>query len=194
MDVKDRREEILKLIEEGVNNVKSLANHFGVSLMTIYRDVRELEKEGKLLRKHGELVIKSQMESYEDTKDACAFCEKNVDKRLEFVYITSKGKKIKACCAHCGLLLYKNFKEGEIQSCITKDFITGNPISCYSAYYVLNTSAIPCCSPSVIAFAKEEDAQKFKKGFDGVVANFEEAVKIIEELMKRGQPVKFSLK
>lgn len=193
MDVKDRKKEILKLIETGLNNVKSLANHFGVSLMTIYRDVRELEKEGKLLRKHGELVIKGEEESLEEHKDLCAFCEKAVDKRLEFVYITSKNKKIKACCAHCGLLLYRNFKEGDIQSCITKDFISGNPISCFNAYYVLGTSVIPCCSPPALAFARKEDAHKFKKGFDGVVANFEEAVKIVEELMKRGQPVKFSL-
>ncbi len=193
MDVKNRKEEIPKLIESGLNNVKSLANHFGVSLMTIYRDVRELEKEGRLLRKHGELIIKSEGELQEESRDICTFCEKVVDKRLEFVYITSKNKKIKACCAHCGLLLYKNFKEDEIQSCITKDFITGNPISCFNAYYVLGTSVIPCCSPPVIAFARKEDAQKFKKGFEGIVATFEEAVKIIEDLMKRGQPVKLSL-
>ncbi len=193
MDVKNRKEEIPKLIQRGLNNVKSLANHFGVSLMTIYRDVRELEKEGKIIRKHGELVIKDEVEIQEETKDVCAFCEKIVDKRLEFVYITTRGRRIKACCAHCGLLLYRNFKEEEIQSCITKDFISGNPISCFSAYYVIGTSVTPCCSPPVIAFAKEEDAQKFKKGFDGVVASFEDAVKIVEDLMKKGQPVKLSL-
>jgi DeoR/GlpR family transcriptional regulator of sugar metabolism len=40
-----RKEHILELIAKGYNNVKTLAEHFGVSLMTIYRDVRELEKE-----------------------------------------------------------------------------------------------------------------------------------------------------
>ena len=38
----DRKEQILELIAKGYNSVKTLAEHFGVSLMTIYRDVREL--------------------------------------------------------------------------------------------------------------------------------------------------------
>ena len=193
MDTKKRKEEILKLIEGGINNVKAIAQHFGVSLMTIYRDVRELEKEGRIVRKHGELKLRGPEEDFQDKLEYCGFCKKSVDKRLEFVYITDKGKRIKACCAHCGLLLYKNFKEGDISSCTTWDFISGNLVSCFSAFYVVGSNAMPCCLPSAIAFGNEEDAKRFAKGFGGVVVDFEGAVKAVEELMKRGQPVRFSL-
>ncbi len=193
MEGKERKEEILRLIQSGVNNVKSLAKHFGVSLMTIYRDVRELEKEGRIVRRHGELRIRSEEDLPQELRESCAFCGKMVDRRLSFLYMTAKGRKIKACCAHCGLLLYNSIKDDEITSCLTSDFITGNPLSCFSAYYVVGTSAMPCCAPSVIAFAKREDAQKFAKGFDGAVLNFEDAVKMTQELMKRGAPVRFSL-
>ncbi len=190
---KERKEEILRLIQNGVDNVKSLANRFGVSLMTIYRDVRELEKEGKIVRRHGELKIRSEEDIHQELRESCAFCGKTVDRRLSFLYMTTKGKRIKACCAHCGLLLYKGIKDDDVTSCLTWDFITGNPLSCFSAYYVVSTSAMPCCSPPVIAFARREDAEKFAKGFDGVVLNFKEAIKATEELMKRGTPVRFSL-
>jgi DeoR family transcriptional regulator, copper-sensing transcriptional repressor len=59
----DRKEQILELIAKGYNSVKTLAEHFGVSLMTIYRDVRELEREGKIVRRHGELLLKKEEEN-----------------------------------------------------------------------------------------------------------------------------------
>ncbi|MGC8852680.1 MAG: DeoR family transcriptional regulator [Hydrogenobacter sp.] len=102
----DRKEKLLELIKEGYNNVKALSQYFGVSLMTIYRDVRELEKEGKLIRKHGEIKLRTPEDTKEEGKDTCAYCTKLLDKRLEFIYYL-KDRKIKACCAHCGLLLYK---------------------------------------------------------------------------------------
>jgi hypothetical protein len=109
-------------------------------------------------------------------------------KRLEFVY-RLRGKTVCACCAHCGLLLFKELQCNEVQSCMTRDFISGNPINCFSAWYVIDSSAVPCCSPSVIAFGNKEDAEKFEKGFGGKVFDFESAVQIVEELMKRGQKV-----
>lgn len=189
----DRKEKILELIQRGYDNVKALSQYFGVSLMTIYRDVRELEREGKIVRKHGELRLRTEEELKEEKKDVCAYCTKAVDRRLEFIYYL-KNRKIKACCAHCGLLLYKDIKEDEVEACMTWDFITGNPISCYSAWYVVGSSALPCCSPSAIAFANREDAEKFAKGYGGAVMDFEKAVEGIRDLMKRGQRVGIDIK
>jgi DeoR/GlpR family transcriptional regulator of sugar metabolism len=184
----NRKEEILELIAKGYNSVKTLAEHFGVSLMTIYRDVRELEREGKIIRKHGELLLKKEEEKQVQEIGVCAYCGKLSDKRLEFVY-RLKSKTVSACCAHCGLLLFKGFQGNEVQSCMTRDFISGNPINCFSAWYVVDSSAVPCCSPSAIAFGNKEDAEKFARGFGGKVFDFESAVKVVEELMKRGQKV-----
>lgn len=190
----DRKEEIIELIPQGYRSVKSLAQHFGVSLMTIYRDVRELEKEGRIVRKHGELLLREEAgEVIEETLPSCAYCTKPIEKRLEFTYRMKRGKFVRACCAHCGLLLYKNLKEEDIESCMTWDFINCRPLSCFSAWYVIGSSAMPCCSPSAIAFASKEDAEKFAKGFGGIVTSFDEAVEGIEKLMKRGTPVKLKI-
>ncbi|RMH81335.1 MAG: DeoR/GlpR transcriptional regulator [Acidobacteria bacterium] len=190
-----RKEQILELIAQGYRNVKSLAQYFGVSLMTIYRDVRELEKEKLIVRKHGELLLKEELEeNIEEQTPHCAYCTKPIEKRLEFTYRLKRGKIVRACCAHCGLLLYKDFKEEDIQACMTWDFINFKPISCFSAWYVINSSATPCCSPSAIAFASREDAEKFSKGFGGIVEDFERAIDSILELMKRGALVKLELR
>ncbi len=190
----DRKEQILELIAQGYRSVKALAQHFGVSLMTIYRDVRELEKQGRIVRKHGELLLKEEAgEVPEEGVPTCAYCTKPIEKRLEFVYRLKKGRQVRACCAHCGLLLYKNLRQEDIESCMTWDFINCKPISCFSAWYVVGSSAIPCCTPSAIAFALKEDAEKFAKGFGGAVLNFEEAVEMVEKLMRRGSAVKLEL-
>ncbi|MFN3976665.1 MAG: DeoR family transcriptional regulator [Aquificaceae bacterium] len=187
----ERKEKILELIAQGYRNVKTLAQYFGTSLMTIYRDVRELEKEGRIVRKHGELLLREEAgEMVEEKTYSCAYCTKPVEKRLEFTYRLKRGRVIKACCAHCGLLLYKNIKEEDIESCMTWDFINCKPLSCFSAWYVIGSSALPCCSPSAIAFSSKEDAERFAKGFGGAVVDFEGAVEGIEQLMKRGTPVK----
>ncbi len=187
----ERKEKILELITQGHRNVKTLAQYFGVSLMTIYRDVRELEKEGRIVRKHGELLLREEAGDIAEEKTySCAYCTKPIEKRLEFTYRLKRGRSIKACCAHCGLLLYKNIREEDIESCMTWDFINCKPLSCFSAWYVVGSSAMPCCSPSAIAFSSKEDAEKFAKGYGGVVMDFERAVEGIEQLMKRGTPVK----
>ncbi|MDW8294598.1 MAG: DeoR family transcriptional regulator [Aquificaceae bacterium] len=189
-----RKEEIVELITQGLRNVKSLAQHFGVSLMTIYRDVRELEKEGRIVRKHGELLLREEAgEVLEEGVTTCAYCTKPIEKRLEFTYRLRRGRLVKACCAHCGLLLYKNLKEEDIEACMTWDFINCKPMSCFSAWYVLGSSAMPCCSPSAIAFTSKEDAEKFSRGFGGFVVDFEGAVEGVEKLMRRGTPVKIRL-
>lgn len=189
-----RKEEIVELITQGFRNVKSLAQHFGVSLMTIYRDVRELEKEGRIVRKHGELLLREEVgEAVEEGVTTCAYCTKPIEKRMEFTYRLRRGRLVKACCAHCGLLLYRNLREDDIEACMTWDFINCKPMSCFSAWYVLGSSAIPCCSPSAIAFASREDAEKFAKGFGGFVADFESAVEGVEKLMRKGTPVKIGL-
>lgn len=187
----DRKREILKLIKEGEQNTKKLAEKFGVSLMSIYRDLKDLEKEGLIVRKYGKLEVanKNVKESQEKQKDICAFCHKENDDRLRFTFHLETGKQIHTCCPHCGLLLYKSILD-PIDAITTKDFITCNLLSGTSAYYVLGSAAAPCCSPSVLAFARKEDAVMFKTGFGGEIFEFEEATKVIWDLMKYGSILK----
>src|SRR3954452_3012374 len=48
-----RRQEILNAVRSGTSHVGELAAAFGVSEMTVRRDLRDLEREGKLTRVHG---------------------------------------------------------------------------------------------------------------------------------------------
>src|SRR5215203_2653559 len=48
-----RRQEILNAVRSGTSHVGALAAAFGVSEMTVRRDLRDLEREGKLTRVHG---------------------------------------------------------------------------------------------------------------------------------------------
>ncbi len=51
-----RRQEILRAVNEGRAQVGELALVFGVSEMTVRRDLRDLERDGKLTRVHGGAV------------------------------------------------------------------------------------------------------------------------------------------
>ncbi len=184
-----RKEEILKLIEEGYSTAKELARYFNVSLMTIYRDLKELEEEGKIVRRHGNVELKRE-EELEDNK--CAICGKDVDLRLAFIYILKGARKVHTCCAHCGLIAYKTLNQEKIEMAITRDFITCNPINAFMATFIVGSSANPCCTPSAFVFASKEDAHKFAKGFGGYVLDFSEAVLKMEELMRGGQKVDIS--
>ncbi len=189
----DRRKEILDLIKDGEQNAKRLADRFGVSLMSIYRDLKALEEEGIITRKYGKIELTSRLpqKPNPDQKDICAFCQKENPDRLKFTFYLENGKQINTCCPHCGLLMYKSIME-PIEAIITKDFITCNLVGGASAYYVLGSSAAPCCTPSALAFGRKEDAIMFKNGFGGEVFEFDEATKIIWDLMKYGSILKIT--
>ena len=48
-----RRQEILRAVRAGSTHVSDLAQHFGVSEMTVRRDLRALARDGKLERVRG---------------------------------------------------------------------------------------------------------------------------------------------
>ncbi len=186
----DRKEEILRLVEEGFNTAKELSRYFNVSLMTIYRDLKELEEEGRIVRKHGFIELKKEEEPQ---GKVCAVCGKEVELRLAFIYILKGGKKVHTCCAHCGLIAYRTIGKEKVEMVMARDFITCNPINAFMGSFVVGSSVAPCCTPPAFVFANPEDAQKFAKGFGGIVTDFEEAVKRMEELMRSGQRADISL-
>ena len=55
-----RRQEILHAVRGGTAHVGELAVAFGVSEMTVRRDLRALEREGKLTRVHGGAVVSAE--------------------------------------------------------------------------------------------------------------------------------------
>ncbi len=171
----DRKKKIVEILKEkGEATVKELSNIFNVSEMTIYRDIKYLEKEGIIKRKHGSVLLNTHDEVSEQSVKTCPICKKPITKSHPYKITINNSKTVEACCEHCGLILHKNFENEEV-SAMTYDFITEKPVSVLDAYYVVGSSAVPCCSPSVIAFISKEDAYKFQKGFGGKVMNFLEA-------------------
>ncbi len=169
-----RKERILDILREKKEiTVKELSNIFNVSEMTIYREIKELEKEGVIKRKHGSILINPQDKNPTVNVPSCPVCSKPITRSHPYK-IEVEGKTIETCCEHCGLMMHKKLEDKEV-SALTYDFITENPISALNAYYVVGSSAIPCCSPSVIPFASKEYAEKFQKGFGGKVMTFLEA-------------------
>jgi DeoR/GlpR family transcriptional regulator of sugar metabolism len=177
----NRKEKILEILKEKEQaTVKELANIFKVSEMTIYRDIKELEKEGQIKRKHGIVLLKEDEEEENQSKEnVCPICEKTITRAHPYK-ISVENKTIEACCEHCGMILHKNYENKDVFA-ITYDFITENPITAFDAFYVVGSSAKPCCSPSVIPFSDKKMAENFVKGFGGKVLKF---LEVYEEINK----------
>ncbi len=183
----ERKQKILEILKEGKKTPKELASIFNVSLMTIYRDIKDLESEGLIERKHGYVSLKD-----ETSQKECIICHKEIDGRFNMIFFLKEGKKFQTCCPHCGLMAYKNF-ENRIEAILAKDFITCNPVNAFSGWFVVGAEIAPCCSPSAFVFGSKELAEKFAKGFGGGVFTFQDAVKEIYRLMNLGQKVEFKL-
>ncbi len=174
-----RKEKIIEILRERKEiSVKELSKIFNVSEMTIYRDVRELEKEGEIRRKHGAVLLNEKEISESLVVETCPICDKPITRAYPYRITVEYHKVIESCCEHCGFLLHSKYEDKKV-SAITYDFITENPISALNAWYVVGSSAVPCCSPSAIPFASKEDAEKFQKGFGGEVMNFIDAYNAI---------------
>lgn len=113
---------------------------------------------------------------------SCPICSKPITRSHPYKIIVENTKVVEACCEHCGLMLHKKYESQDV-SAITYDFITEKVTNALDAYYVVGSSAVPCCSPSVIPFVSKEDAEKFAKGFGGKVLNFIEAYNEINNRM-----------
>ena len=171
----DRKERILEILKEKKEvTVKELSNIFNVSEMTIYRDIRELEKAGEIKRQHGSVSLNTVENKESKLVKTCPVCEKPITRSHPYKITINNTKTVEACCEHCGLILHKKY-EDESVSAITYDFITENPVSSLDAYFVVGSSAIPCCTPSVIPFSSKDYAEKFQKGFGGKLLTFVEA-------------------
>lgn len=171
----NRKHQIIKILRErGEVTVKELSHIFNVSEMTIYRDVRELEKEGEIKRRHGSILLNTIENKEPLTLKSCPICSKPITRSHPYKIIIENSKVIEACCEHCGLMLHQKYETQNV-SALTYDFISEKPVNALDAYYVVGSSAVPCCSPSVIPFINRDDADKFAKGFGGEVLSFVEA-------------------
>lgn len=107
----------------------------------------------------------------------CPLCGMNIAGNENTVYeITYTDGTVETyCCPHCGLYEHAT-KKDSVKSARARCFISGEWMDPAEATYVFNSSAVPACAPSWIAFGIKEEAEKFQKGFGGTLYSFKEAL------------------
>jgi len=79
-------------------------------------------------------------------------------------------------CPGCGLHILHTLGNDPAIKVEAQDFLARTPIDARGAWYLHGSSVGYCCSFSWLAFATKEDAEKFSKGFGGVVMDFATAL------------------
>ena len=168
-----RREQIIQwLREDQVLRVDELAQRLAVSNMTIHRDLDALVEMNLVEKVHGGVRLPDPQIT---TTKACHLCGMPLKSRLQFVITTQDGTTIRACCPHCGFLLFT--MTPQVSMALVQDFIYGRIINVRQAYFVLGSRVSLCCEPGLLAFGSQADANDFQRGFGGETLDFDTALR-----------------
>ena len=171
-----RQRDILALLEkESGLSAGHLAQRFQVSRMTIHRDLRNLFRQGLLLRIHGGAVTKGLVR--DSGKVGCSGCDRGLLPHQSTEIYWIDGSLGAACCTACGLRQVS--RRPEIERFYVGDQISGRMLLAEDAYFLVNSLAAPCCHPSFLSFASETEVSLFQAGFGGTVARLEEALEFL---------------
>lgn len=163
--------------------ISELSEHFNVSEMTIYRDIKPLIEEGLLLRTPGGISLVEKVQQTAQDHNHCVYCHKPNHPKMGYRLILSNDDIETACCAHCGLLRHRQINEG-VTHAICYDFFMNTTISASLTWYVMDTTLnLGCCQPQVLTFENKEHAEKFIKGFGGNIHTFQDAIDIVHQKM-----------
>ncbi len=187
----ERQAKIMALLEaNGSVSVHELSALLAVSEMTIHRDLQQLAQLGRLRKVRGGAVLVEEQDvvtAAASTADAhCPTCYHTGSAHTQVILHLRNGRHQRACCPHCGLMQIHNMGS-QIQAALVTDFISGQVISAQTAVYVTQPDITICCTPSVVAFRRPADAQRFQKGFGGVMMTMPEATAYIFQAMDPNQ-------
>ncbi|RZD15453.1 MAG: hypothetical protein EVJ47_04050 [Candidatus Acidulodesulfobacterium ferriphilum] len=177
-----QKERVLELVKSGKSdNVADISSVLNISKMSVYRYIRALIDEGKISKTFNKLYPYA-AQTQADKSPAirkCVICLKHItDERLAVAVNQKNGQVHEFCCAHCAVLgvLHIIGDLNAVNSIMGRDFLYGNPLDLRNAFLLFKTDVIPCCSPPILVFARQDDAERFKKGFGGEIVSFDEII------------------
>ncbi len=159
--------------------IAQLAARFGVSGMTIHRDLDALAAQGLVEKVHGGAALRVSKRVVEVETAVCALCGGGVMSRTGFTIIRQNGEKLLACCPHCGILLMQQLADvasADVASALTPDFLHGRRVNVFQAVFVVESEVRVCCLPSTLCFATRQEAEKFQRGFGGEALDYADTV------------------
>lgn len=186
----ERRKQLLSWLEtEGTLSLAELVAKFGVSKMTIHRDLELLETRQVLKRIHGGAARLERAPRDRDGRielktepGPCLICYRPPSQQLLYMITMKNGEQKVACCPHCGISAHLLHPE-QVAMALTSDFLSGRLHSAQHSYFVMGSVAAPCCKPSLLTFADEEMARRFQIGFGGTMGRFQDALDYLEKDM-----------
>jgi DeoR/GlpR family transcriptional regulator of sugar metabolism len=178
----ERQAKIIDLLRRnGTVETNTLAEELGVSNMTIHRDLNRLAEAGIIHKVHGGATLHKPIDR-PPQPDLCPMCNKLVKERMAFIIHLEDGSQIKACCPHCGLMMASNIPN--VKSALVTDYLVGTIVSITQATFLMHSNVTICCSPTILAFDKPEDAIRFQRGFGGTLADYDTARQFVQSSNK----------
>ncbi len=115
----------------------------------------------------------------------CSLCGMDLHQycHVRYTINTADGQQIDTCGVQCGLLLQLNLGKG-FKSAVATDLFSHRTITAEKAWYVYRSKIITDMSPGFIAFASQENAQRFVKGFGGKVLSKQQALETVTDGFK----------
>ncbi len=186
----ERRRELLAWLEQrGCLTLAEMVARFGVSKMTLHRDLAALEKRQALKRIHGGAVFGEKAGARvpasgisQQDRDDCLICQRPVGQHLHYSLTALGGKLQRYCCAHCGVSAQLASPE-QWSMAMATDFLTGRPHPAQQSWFVLGSVVAPCCRPSMLTFEEEIMAKRFETGFGGQLGRLPQALDYLQEEM-----------
>ena len=135
-------------------------------------------------------------------KPICSVCQRPLHKGMRYVLSTRDGKEYPACCPRCGLRFAiekeahpskaTDFSNGEIISPISAIYLEGSKVmECCTSTTVRSDTGMVCelhfdrCQPSLLSFARLEDAEAYQRRHGGRVLSFAKVRESVLEQMGR---------
>ncbi len=170
-----RHHQIIAWLEEEQSlSIREIESRLGVSHMTVHRDLDQLAEQNLIRKVRAGAILIPSAKRQSANQNICTMCGRSVTQRSEFILMRLGETQITACCPHCGLLL---LTDSAVETALARDYLYGQMVNVYQAYYVLASDVRLCCVPTILCFASISDAEKFSQGFGGQVMDFSSALR-----------------